>query len=89
MPKQATYRVIEWDSRPDKVGSLALDCDHCGREAALPVALEAERQALAANGLGVIFDVPPKGGWMPGIVQCRKCRHIFELSNTRQEDDVR
>jgi len=78
--RQRTWKVIErGESAGDCRGKVELICENCGRDAWVetrgvgPV-------VTAVTGMALVFDRPdakPPEGWLPTVIQCRKCGMVY------------
>jgi hypothetical protein len=67
-------------------GSVELCCSNCDRWAHCPT--KGRMMPVAAIGMRLIFDPPgsiPPEDYLPSVIQCRGCRHVFE----QKDPDVR
>ena len=74
-----TWKILEWSAEPD--GFIELSCPHCGNEANLATHGKPGCLVIAATDLCLYFDPPghkPPPDWMPSVIECRKCHHIFD-----------
>lgn len=74
-----TWKVLSWPAQ--KSGTISLSCPHCGNDAECPTSGQPGSLVIAAIGLGIVFDNPshtPPENWLPTVIQCRKCRRIFD-----------
>lgn len=70
-------------------GHIDLACNRCGQDARMPTKGDPGCLVIAACGLGLITDpagMEPREGWMPPVIQCRKCKTVWD---SRGDMDVR
>jgi len=75
-----TWKIIKWTNRPEKLGSLELECPGCKTEASLLCGIDLKHRTIAAIGLRLILDPPgwqPPRGSLPDVIKCRYCRRNF------------
>lgn len=78
--RPVTWRVLEWKNEPAKKDYSIPLCCECGRYAECPAGVLVGGLLIAGSGMGLIFDPPsfkPPDGWMPDVIQCRKCGRIY------------
>lgn len=68
-----TWKVLDYGLVPESAPSHEYTCVVCGREAFLPM----KGRPLAQIQQGIVFDNDEDGA-LPTVIQCRKCRCIFE-----------
>jgi hypothetical protein len=72
MPRKATWKIIDRGKVPKIARQIDLHCCECGHDALIPVV----GLAMAQVGQGIVFDIG--GHAIPPVIQCRKCRRVFE-----------
>jgi hypothetical protein len=73
-----TWKVLDRGAVPSDARRVQYTCTFCGREAELPVV----GTPIAQIEQGIVFDTDRRG-IMPPVIQCRKCRRIFEGASVR------
>jgi hypothetical protein len=87
MARSRTWKVIS-DFEGDG-GSLELACEKCGRVALVPTNGYARIEAYM--GMSYFYDpiTPPPDGFVPDVIECRGCHHVYGLKPKTSEADVR
>jgi len=74
MKKRRTWKILEWSNRPPgaQATTVEMECPKCGHEADLEVI----GTPIVGLELGFVFE--GGNGSIPDLIQCRKCRRIYE-----------